>query len=288
MNPKISLVLGIFCISIFPILVKVTPVSGITAAFYRMGIAAAIIWPCMLLAGKWKRATLTHWKGILVCGVLFASDVAVWNLSIKYSTTTQASLLTNLAPVWVGLAAWLFLPNKPPTRFWIGAAIALAGMVVMMGARMFLEMDFNAGFVWAVLSGIFYAAYMLSSQAVLKRVDIWNFMTSSVTVSAVYLFLVCLVLQEPLWGFEPIVWSSLTTQAIVCQLVAWISMSHALSHIDAQRVSLSLLSQVLCTALMASLFIGELISWQMILGGAIILAGIAITFSQHKPTLRDA
>jgi drug/metabolite transporter (DMT)-like permease len=33
----------------------------------------------------------------VLCGVLFASDVAVWNIAIQNSSATQASLLVNLA-----------------------------------------------------------------------------------------------------------------------------------------------------------------------------------------------
>jgi hypothetical protein len=33
------------------------------------------------------------------CGVLFASDVAAWNIAIQESSATQASLLTNLSPL---------------------------------------------------------------------------------------------------------------------------------------------------------------------------------------------
>jgi drug/metabolite transporter (DMT)-like permease len=35
--------------------------------------------------------------------VLFASDVAVWNIAIQNSSATQASLLVNLALLWVGI-----------------------------------------------------------------------------------------------------------------------------------------------------------------------------------------
>jgi drug/metabolite transporter (DMT)-like permease len=44
----------------------------------------------------------------VVCGVLFASDVAVWNIAIQESSATQTSLLTNLSPLWVGIISLYF------------------------------------------------------------------------------------------------------------------------------------------------------------------------------------
>jgi hypothetical protein len=43
--------------------------------------------------------------------VLFASDVAVWNIAIQNSSATQASLFVNLAPLW-----WVLSPTYSLTR----------------------------------------------------------------------------------------------------------------------------------------------------------------------------
>ena len=64
---------------------------------------------------------------LVLCGILFSSDVAVWNIAIQDSSATQASLLTNLAPLWVGIGSFFFLRIKPATNFWIGTAIAFLG-----------------------------------------------------------------------------------------------------------------------------------------------------------------
>jgi drug/metabolite transporter (DMT)-like permease len=52
--------------------------------------------------------------------VLFASDVAVWNIAIQNSSATQASLLVNLAPALGGYYLYVFLNTKPATNFLIG------------------------------------------------------------------------------------------------------------------------------------------------------------------------
>ncbi|GAB3328256.1 DMT family transporter [Larkinella ripae] len=278
MPARLSLVIGIFCISVFPLLVKVTPLSGISDAFYRMSIAAVLIWPYVVLRKKWDAVAWRFWKPITVCGIFFASDIAVWNLSIQYSSATQASLLTNLSPIWVGIGAFLFSTEKPTKFFWLGAFIAFGGMVLLMGIETVVNLRFDKSFFLAVLSGLFYAGYIVGSRTVLKKLPILLFMVCSMTVSSLYLLAVCLLLGEPLWGFAPPVWGSLVIQKLVCQLLGWFSVSHALQRIDAQRVSLSLLSQALVTGLLAWLLIDEQITVQMVLGGVIILLGIAITF----------
>ena len=81
-----------------------------------------------------------------------------------------------------------------------------------------------------------------------------------------------------LWNFSSSVWSVLVIQGTICQLLGWLTLSYAVQKMDAQRVSLSLLSQAVITAIMAWLFIDEHISIRMVLGGMVILSGIGITY----------
>lgn len=51
-KPRIAWALGILCISIFPILVKLGYNSGLISAFYRMAIAFVVLLPIVLLKQK--------------------------------------------------------------------------------------------------------------------------------------------------------------------------------------------------------------------------------------------
>jgi drug/metabolite transporter (DMT)-like permease len=278
LNPRVSLLIGLLCISIFPVLVKWTPVSGLTSAFYRMFFGFMFLLPWLIVKRKFIWPDKKLLIPIALCGIIFATDIAVWNLAIHYSNATQATLLTNLSPVWVGIGAFLFLKDKPRVNFWIGTFIAVAGMVVLIGPSAFMEMRLDKGFALAVISGMLYASYMLVSKSVLNKIDIISFMTVSMAVSSVYLLMICLFYQTPLWNFSGTVWSVFVVEGLICQLLGWLTISYAIKKMNAQRVSLSLLSQALVTGILAWLFIDEAITLPMIIGGIIILAGIAITF----------
>jgi drug/metabolite transporter (DMT)-like permease len=210
--------------------------------------------------------------------VLFASDVAVWNIAIQESSATQASLLTNLSPLWVGIISFVFLNIKPATNFWIGTSVALFAMAMLVGFQFFLELNFDHAFILAVLSGIFYSIYLLVSKKALGQIDVLSFMTISLLASSLYLAIACVIVNEPFTGFSNMGWFVLFLQAVVCQLMAWLSISYATQHMRATRVSLSLLSQAVLTAILAWLFLDEKITLNMIIGGLILLLGIRITF----------
>jgi drug/metabolite transporter (DMT)-like permease len=277
-KPRLALAIGILCISVFPILVKLNLTPGLISAFYRMAFAFAILVPIALFSGKFKRPPTRYLLLALLCGILFGSDVAVWNIAIQESSATQASLLTNLSPVWVGIASFLFLNPKPKTNFWLGTIVAVFGMVTFVGFHFFTNLDFDRAFVFAVLSGIFYAGYLLISKNALAKIDVFSFMFLSLLASSVYLGILCFSLNKPFTGFSSVGWGVLLIQAVVCQLAAWFLISYATQHMRATRVSLSLLGQAILTATIAYLFLDENITLQMVIGGIILLFGIRITF----------
>lgn len=277
-KPRLALAFGILCISVFPILIKLQLAPGLISAFYRMLFAFLLLLPYMLITKKFKLPKKKYLVLALLCGVLFASDVAVWNIAIQESSATQASLLTNLSPLWVGIISYVFLKVKPAANFWIGTAVALFGMAMLVGFKFFLELDFDNAFILAVLSGIFYSIYLLVSKKALTHIDVLSFMTISLLASSFYLAIACLVLNEPFSGFSNMGWLVLVLQAVVCQLMAWLSISYATQYMRATRVSLSLLSQAVLTSILAWLFLDEKITINMIIGGLILLIGIRITF----------
>jgi hypothetical protein len=54
--------------------------------------------------------------------VLFASDVAVWNIAIQDSSATQA-FTVNLSPLWVGIISVFLKPNRQLILDWNDSGI---------------------------------------------------------------------------------------------------------------------------------------------------------------------
>jgi len=277
-KPKLALALGILCISIFPILVRLQLTNGLISAFYRMFIAAVLLLPYVILNKKFKLPPTRTTLLAIVCGLVFATDIAIWNIAIQKSSATQATLLANLSPVWVGIGSFLVLKNKPSANFWIGTAIALMGMVTLVGFETFAQLNFDLAFVLALLSGMLYATYILISKNILSQVDILSFMSIVLVSSSLFLALVCGITAESFSGFSNTAWLVLFIQGAVCQLTAWLLISYSTQHLQATKVSLSLLGQAVLATLLAWLFLDEKMSWSRIIGAAILVLGIRITF----------
>jgi drug/metabolite transporter (DMT)-like permease len=284
MNPKLSLALGILFISFSPIFVKVADASPVVCAFYRIVFA----WVCLLPYCGYRRNLKMERKDIilaLVSGLVFASDVAVWNVSIKMISATVSTLLANLAPVWVGLLSYLLFKKKSGWLFWLGTVIAIAGMVILVGVANVLQLKFNLGIVLAVAASVLYATYILITKDVLKRISTLPFLFFSMLGSLVFLLIASTVLGDELLHFNLKTWGSFAGMGIICQLAGWITINYAISRLESTKVSIALLSQTVTTGLLAVVLLNESLDAKEIIGSVIVLAGIAITFLKPKQAL---
>src|SRR5665213_1250921 len=149
MNPKASLVIGILCISFSPIFVKFAGTAALTSAFYRIAIG----WVCLAPYCFAKKNLKIGRKDLLIAiadGIVFATDITVWNISLLKISATVSTLIANLAPLWVGLLTYILFRKKAGKLFWIGTAIAIAGMVILVGYQNILGLKFNIGIVLAL------------------------------------------------------------------------------------------------------------------------------------------
>jgi drug/metabolite transporter (DMT)-like permease len=264
---------GVLCISWSAILVKLAHVSGFGSGFYRLFFGSMGILPLWLYFKK----PVTSRRGVLVamiCGTLFAFDIALWNTSIMLSKASISTLLANLAPIWVGIGALFFMKEKPNRLFWIGTVIAILGVSVIIGVSQVVEAQWNLGNVLAICASVFYGAYLLTVRSGRNSLDTFSFTAISMFSSTVVLGIICMFTATPLWGFTPASWTALVALGLVPQLLGWLAINQALGHIKPTIASVSLLSQSVFTALFSIPILGEILSVNEIGGAAIVLLGI--------------
>lgn len=281
MNPKLSLIIGIICISFSPIFVKLADAAPIVCGLYRMTFAWICLMPYCLYKGNLKIARKDLVLA-LIGGIVFGSDIAVWNMSIKITNVTVSTIVANLAPAWVGLLTYWVFKRKSGPLFWIGTCVAITGMIILVGVVNILHLQFNIGIVFAIASSIFYAIYILITKQILQRISTLTFMFYNMLAAIIFMLIICLAKHDELFHYSQTTWLYLAATGILCQLIGWITINYAIMHLQSTKVSISLLSQTVVTGLLSVLLLNEGLQLKEIIGGVIVLAGITTTFLKPR------
>jgi len=275
----IVLFIGVLCIAWSAIFVKLSEVPGLTTAFYRMAIGFAGVLPIWYFNRK-PNVDILGVKIAVICGLLFATDIALWNSAIVMTKAGISTLLANLSPVWVGLGALVFLKQKPNLLFWIGTVVSLFGVAIILGLEQMFSFQLNSGNVLSIVASMFYGAYMLTATKARNHIDTLTFSVISMGTSAAVLLLVCLFFRVPLCGFEMHSWWALLGVGLVPQLAGWLAINYSLKFIKPTTASVTLLSQSVFTVLFSVPVLGEYLSWYELLGAIVVLFGVYLVNSR--------
>ncbi len=275
--PFLCLLAGGCAIAFAPIFVRLSDTGPVASAFWRTALAAPILW-AWLLSPRVRPARVPVGRGALAAaGVFFALDLGVWHWSIVYTSVANATLLANLAPIFVTLAGWLLWRRAVTARFLAGMVAALAGMFVLVGPHFAVGGTRLAGDALGALTAVFYAGYMLAIKAARDRgASTPRLMAWSTTITAIALFPVALLSPQPMLPAAGSGWLVLLGLALVSQVLGQGLIAYAFAHLPASLSSVSLLIQPVMATLFAWALFGEAVGPVQFTGGAVVLAGIWI------------
>lgn len=281
-----ALIAGAVLIGLAPIFVRLADVGPSAVAFWRLALALPLLIPLWL---RWGRASVAAtaptdvrawfvaipW-GLVLGGLLFAGDLAVWHHSLHWTTVANSTLLTNLAPLWVTLIAWLFFREKIGLGFLVGLLLTLAGAVVLMADSLQVSRQTLIGDLLAVVTSLFYAGYLLVLSRSRARHSTLAVMVWTTAAAALAVLPIALVEPQPLWPQSAHGWSVVVGLALLSHVCGQGLIAYGFAHLPASFSSVSLLIQPVAAALFAWVLLSEAFGVQQAFGGAIVLGGILL------------
>jgi drug/metabolite transporter (DMT)-like permease len=273
-----ALLAGAAAIGSSALFVKVSESGPIATAFWRVALALPFLWAWSVIGqrGHHVASFVADRRLMIAAGLFFAGDLAVWHWSIVLTSVANATLLANLAPIFVALAVWWLFGKRPSAMFVTGLVAAIAGVSVLIGG------DFHAGGravlgdVLGVVTAMFYAAYQLTVTRLRSRAATAGIMAWSGLVTAVVLLPIALASGEQFLPHTPAGWLKLAGLALISQVAGQSLIAYAMAHLPATFSSVGLLAQPVIAALLAWVLLGEILGWFEIAGGVVVLIGIYI------------
>jgi drug/metabolite transporter (DMT)-like permease len=269
----LALLAGGCAIAFAPIFVRLSDTGPVASAFWRTALAAPLLWAWTLRADPNPAAIP---RGALAgAGIFFAFDLGLWHWSILYTSVANATLLANLAPIFVTLAGWILYRHSVTRTFLVGMVTAICGMAILVGPNFATGGTRFAGDALAALTALFYGGYMLCIKSARDAgAGTARLMAWSTTITAIALFPVALLSPQPMLPQAAQGWAVLAGLALVTQILGQGIIAYAFAHLPASLSAVSLLIQPVMAALFAWALFGEAIGAAQFVGGSVVLAGI--------------
>jgi drug/metabolite transporter (DMT)-like permease len=268
-----ALLLANLILPLGPVLVRLSDVGPVAAAFWRLALALPFL--VLLARPGLKRVppTRSEWIALVLAGLVFAADLAAWHVGILYTKVANATIFGNMSGLFLPIWGMLVLRQKPKAMQGAALILAGAGALVMMGGSYELSVINLKGDLLCLLAGILYTAYLLIVQKARGRLDSWSVLAVSSVVSAPALLLCALALGERVMPGD---WTPLIVLALSSQLVGQGLLTYAIGWFSPLVLGVSLLLQPAVAAVLGWLLFGEWLSPVDMVGTVAVAAALVL------------
>ncbi len=252
--------------------------TGGALALGRLVVGALLLGIVVLIGRRWVAPTRREWLLITGFGVAWfgAYNVAL-NIAEQTLDAGTTAMLVNIGPILIALGAGVFLREGIHRWLAIGAGVAFVGVVLIgigTGGGSFGD---GIGVLWCLLAAFTYAAGVLFQKPALKRLP-----------NAQVTWLGCVIGMVACLPFSGELVSGLAaapTEAVLGVLylgaiptaLAFSTWAYALSRMPAGQLGISTYIVPPLAILMGVLVFAEVPAVLAIIGGAVCLAGVALS-----------
>lgn len=238
---------------------------------------AALVVLAILVSG-WGRVT-SSFRSLAVCGVFLGAAFSLYASSLLMTDVVRALLLFYLTPIWGTALGVLVLGERlTPTRI-AALALAVAGLLIVLGLGKGVPLPRNAGDWLALASGICWAVgslkvYQLNSTNTFEQIGAFVVGSLVVTLGTMFLAPGIFAAGTRLADALPILpWGLLLALYVLPMLFLTVWPASLLTP---GRVGILLMSDLVVGVVSAALFAGEPFGWREATGSLLIIGAALV------------
>lgn len=274
-------VLALAFSSIFISKLERSAAPPLVIAFYRMAIATVLLAPAAIALKRREIAALARKdRGLLLLGGFFlAIHFGAWITSLKYIPISTSVVLVNSHPLFVVIASYLFLGEKPHRRSLAGTAVGLAGMIVIAHDALGDVQLALKGDGLALLGALAVVGYFIVGRKARTRISLLGYVTPLYAACSLLLLLWVLAAREPLYPYSGTQWAYFAALAVVPTILGHTVFNWAIKHVRPSAISLAFLGEPVAASALAFVFFAQSPPLATFIGGAMVLAGVYLSMS---------
>jgi O-acetylserine/cysteine efflux transporter len=249
----------------------------------RFFLVSVLLVPCL----RWQTGKMWQIFWIAITGGTL--NFALLFLGLRWSgEVSTVAIASQLGVPFATIMSILFLGEVVRWRRWLGIALSFAGvMVIGFDPRVISYLD---GFL-AVVASAFIGSISSVLMRQIKGVPVFEMQSLIATISWPFLLLLTLVFEsgqvEATRSASLLQWGGLAYVALMSSLVAHAAFYWMIQRYEVSKITPMTLLSPLFTVFLGVLLLGETLTWRIVIGGAITLAGVTIISLRERTQVRE-
>ncbi len=255
--------------------------GALPTAALRVGIGALFLLPLLLLRGLGPQLA-RHWKPVLLVGVLNSGiPFACYAYALLSITTGLSAILNATVPLFGAIVAWLWLKDRPNGSRVLGLVVGFAGVALLAWDKASFKPDASgAAPGWAVLACLLATLCYGISASFAKRY--LGGLPPLVTATGSQVGATLGLALPALWLWPARMpsmqaWLALLAVGVLCTGVAYILYFRLIEQAGPARALAVTFVVPVFAVIYGVLLLGEAVTPWMVLCGAVIVAGTALS-----------
>lgn len=250
--------IALFSLSTSPNWAKLSQMPVEVLGFYRLSIAAILVFFILIFTKKaWPKFDRNILWGIL-SGSLFFMHLWTYKFASQNTTVSNTMIIFSSNPIWTSLGAIVFFQEVFKKRLIVSYLLAL-GSIYLLVIHDF-QLSNNYGDWSALLSALFYAAYMLTGKQARRYLDNRSFALIQYSICAL-LFALCVVAtQANLTGYPNISWLSVAGLVVFPTLLGHFLFTYLVQYMNINLMACGKLIEPIIASILAYFIFREQLS----------------------------
>lgn len=277
-HPYIPIIIGVISISLSAILVKLSTADSGVIAFYRMLFSVLIMSPIFFMKYVKELSLITKrdWLFSTIAGVFLAFHFILWFESLNYTSVASSTVLVTLQPIFAFIGTYIFFKEQLSLKTIISGLIAILGSFLISWGDFQISGTALYGDMLALIACALITAYLLFGQDVRKRISLITYTMVVYSISTICLFFYVLLKGESFGPYSSMDWLWFLLLAIVPNLLGHTLFNWAIKWVSTNVISIAVLFEPIGAAILAYFVFSEHLMPSQIIGGIVVLLGIAL------------
>ena len=274
---RIIVILGVLSLSLSSVMVRLSTAPSSVLVVYRVFFALLLLAPSVFLRHRQELQALSRkeWLLCLASGFFLGLHFVIGFESYRNTSIAAATVLINTEVLFVAVGSVLFLRQKLSKTAWLAMILTFLGSVVvaLAGAS---GGSLLYGNLLAVSSALFMTFYTVIGTVCRRTLSTTIYTFLVYFCAELTVLVIALVAGTPMFGYDSINFVTAFVMAVFCNLLGHSVFSWGLKYLPPSFIStVKLLEPVFASAWALALF-GEKPGLMVLLGGVVVLCGIAM------------